>query len=57
MTRFWKNIQEARLNIIIIIVFINKTLVGKAIQYNTIQYNITKHIYMNNIKKCIYMYS
>jgi hypothetical protein len=34
--------------IIIIIIFIaNKTLAGKAIQYN-----ITKHIYMNNIKKC-----
>ena len=32
----------------IIITFIaNKTLAGKAIQYN-----ITKHIYMNNIKKC-----
>ena len=43
MTRFWKNIQEARLNIIIIIVFINKTLVGKAIQYNTIQYNTIQH--------------
>jgi hypothetical protein len=37
----------------LIIIFIaNKNLAGKAIQYNTIQYNITKHIYMNSIKKC-----